>query len=334
MKKANGYGSISKLSGKRRRPYIVRVTDLEASLRPNPDGTYSQKLKVLGYFATLSEAEFFLAEYNLKNQKNSVVSDIRYINITFGEIWEIWQERHLEQGTSRCKSYTSAFRKLAPLHNKKIRDIRLYDLQSIIDLQKFTSKSSLNNLKIVMNIVFEWAIKNDIIEKNYTQYVEISANAVKNHVPFSQKEIDRLWISGSDIADTILIYVYTGVRPSELLELRKDNIFNNYFNIVSAKTAAGIRSVPVADKINERFNWFVRERLSAYSYDNYARDFNYIFANHTPHDTRSTFISLATEKGIDKPIIQKIVGHKAGDVTTDVYTHLDVRTLLNAVNLL
>ena len=36
MKNPNGYGSVSKLSGKRRRPYIVRITagfDMEGSLK-------------------------------------------------------------------------------------------------------------------------------------------------------------------------------------------------------------------------------------------------------------------------------------------------------------
>ncbi len=45
--------------------------------------------------------------------------------------------------------------------------------------------------------------------------------------------------------------IYSGCRISELLDLKKEhvNLEEHYFNIVQAKTAAGIRVVPIADKV-------------------------------------------------------------------------------------
>lgn len=332
MKKANNYGSITKLSGKRRRPYIVTITDKKASLKPNADGSYSVKRKVLGYFEKKADAEFFLTEYNHKRLN---VPSFNYSDLTFKKIWDIWAERELtDPNASRTKSYTAAFKKLTPLYNKRIRDIRLFDLQNIIDELGDMSKSSINNVKIVMGIVFEWAIKNDIIEKDYSQYVECKSKDVKSHQPLTHKEVDGLWAKNSNISRLILIYCYTGVRPSELLELSKSNIHINekYFEIVHAKTAAGIRTVPIADKIIPYFKWFVNELLGKYEYNDYIYYFKKEFPLHTPHDTRSTFISFATEAGNDKILIQKIVGHKSGDVTTDIYTKLELKPLLKVVN--
>lgn len=43
---------------------------------------------------------------------------------------------------------------------------------------------------------------------------------------------------------------------------------------------------------------------------------------HKPHDTRHTFISMCSNRGIDKKIIKRIVVHSNKDnITTDIYTH-------------
>ena len=47
MRRPNGSGAIIKLSGKRRRPYAVRIFD---GIELKPDGNGKQKYKYLGYF--------------------------------------------------------------------------------------------------------------------------------------------------------------------------------------------------------------------------------------------------------------------------------------------
>ena len=57
MKNPNGYGSIYKLSGKRRKPYIVRRT-----IGWSDDG--KQLYQTIGYYETRPLAMNALAEYN------------------------------------------------------------------------------------------------------------------------------------------------------------------------------------------------------------------------------------------------------------------------------
>ena len=57
MRLPNGYGSVSKLSGNRRRPYIVRIT-------AGWDDEGKQLLKTLGYYPSKKEALQALVEYN------------------------------------------------------------------------------------------------------------------------------------------------------------------------------------------------------------------------------------------------------------------------------
>ena len=53
---------------------------------------------------------------------------------------------------------------------------------------------------------------------------------------------------------------------------------------------------------------------------------------HTPHCTRHTCVSMLAEAGVDKRMIQKIVGHKGQGVTDIVYTHFEIDALLEAIN--
>ena len=44
--------------------------------------------------------------------------------------------------------------------------------------------------------------------------------------------------------------------------------------------------------------------------------------------------SLLTEKEVDERFIKKIVGHKGQGVTENVYTHIELPTKLEAINLI
>ena len=73
-----------------------------------------------------------------------------------------------------------------------------------------------------------------------------------NRTVFSDAQIKKLWKDSDDIyVQAILMLIYSGVRVSELLNLKKEDVDleNHVFNIVDAKTAAGIRVVPIADKV-------------------------------------------------------------------------------------
>ncbi len=53
----------------------------------------------------------------------------------------------------------------------------------------------------------------------------------------------------------------------------------------------------------------------------------------TPHCTRHTCISLLAEAHVDQTMIKKIVGHAGAMTLTErVYTHLDIKALVDAIN--
>jgi len=144
--------------------------------------------------------------------------------------------------------------------------------------------------------------------------------------------------------------IYTGVRISEILDLRKSEVHleEQYFDILASKTENGLRRVPIADKVLPFFrNWYestdseyLLHQLNGgqFKYRNYYDSYftpimDNLGLSQTPHCCRHTCISMLAEAKVDQTTIKKIVGHSgAMTLTEKVYTHLDVEELIIAIN--
>lgn len=145
--------------------------------------------------------------------------------------------------------------------------------------------------------------------------------------------------------------IYSGVRISELLDLKKENVHldKQYFDVICSKTENGIRKVPIADKVLPYYKaWYEScpecgyllhtEDGKHFEYSNYNDSYfkplvEQLNINRTPHCCRHTCISMLAEAGINQTIIKKIVGHSgAMTLTEKVYTHFDIKELVDAIN--
>ena len=144
--------------------------------------------------------------------------------------------------------------------------------------------------------------------------------------------------------------IYNGCRISEFLDLKKEDVHldEQYFDVIASKTENGLRKVPIADKLLPFYKaWFGGSKCEYllhtpdhkhFDYRNYYDSYftplmEQLGFDHKPHDTRHTCISLLTEADVNPTSIKKIVGHSgAMSLTERVYTHLDIETLVEAIN--
>ena len=169
----NGFGSIQKLSGNRRKPYAVRVTT------GWKDG--KQIRKYLGYYKSEAEALLALADYHESGY------DVDLSRLTLGEVYDRWISR-IEHKTSQntLNSHNMArsrFGSMANVPIVKLKADHLQDWMDSIDLKP----SSKIRLKSTMNQVFNYAIKNSIIKTNYAQYIEINEKIEKTGKIFTER---------------------------------------------------------------------------------------------------------------------------------------------------
>ena len=122
--------------------------------------------------------------------------------------------------------YQASYRVCESLYNKVFKDIKLMDLQFIIDTCG-KNYPTLKKLKVLFNQLYDFAMKNDICNKDYSNFVDISKHKEKNpdkrdHNKFSKEEISRLWeVSADKYYQIILMLIYNGCRISEFLDLKK-----------------------------------------------------------------------------------------------------------------
>ena len=351
MRQANGNGSVYRLSGNRRKPWCVRVTtgwDID---------TKTQKViqirKVVGTYPTQKEAMIALGDY-LKNPY-----DLNVDKITFAELYDRWSEQHFQKvSESNVKGYKASYKLCTKIQNMKVNDITIDHFQMVVD-ESGKNTPTLKKLKILFGLMYDYAVLHDIVtqdKRDKIRYLDISKAGnpdARNRRPFKKKEVQTVWKwkDTNEYFQVILMLIYSGVRISELLDLKKENVnlSEKWFDIVEAKTEAGIRKVPINDKILPFFEYWMTKNDCEYllstpegkhfEYRNYYDSYWTPLMNQmgldaelTPHCTRHTCISFLTAKGVDERIIKKIVGHKGQGVTQTVYTHFEIDELLEAIN--
>lgn len=338
MKLPNGYGSVYKLSGNRRRPWIARKT-------VGWDENGKQLYYTIGYFETRSKAMAALAEYN----KNPIGERG---DIILEDLYEEWSKSKYEKlSKSTIETYSAAWNYLSKLGNEKFKDIKTSHIQNIIDnmVQEGLSRSSCQKVKVLAGLLYKHALADDIVDKNYAEMVELPGKEKKKNEIFTDLEIKVLKSKANEVewVDTILIFIYTGMRISELLTLTKFNIdIENMVITGGIKTDAGKnRIIPVHPKIQPYIRkWYNTKGSYLINRDgekittNYYRKYLYYPALEkagvrklTPHKARHTFASLAAKAGVDTKSIQEIIGHADYSTTANIYTHIDIETLRKAI---
>lgn len=342
MRLPNGYGSVTKLSGKRRKPYIARISngcthDLEN------DRVIVNRV-VIGYYKTKKEALDAIAEYHAKPY------DLAKKDMTFKEIYDIVREKKIVKLSKHSQQvYASAYKHCTTIENIKICDIHTEELQFVIDNCKRRSGTK-DSIKAVMGKVFEYAMQNDLVKNDYSKYIEYGKDDVKIvRTIFTPDEVKALWKDSSIYSNQILlILLYTGMRANELFSLlRKDvHLEEGYLDITKAKNKASIRQVPIHAKIFPLIqgiydrggeSFAVNENGFKTQYKAFTEkalpELNERYGlNHLLHDTRHAFVTNARTCGLDDLCLKKIVGHSVKGVTAKVYTHISMDELITEIN--
>lgn len=340
MKHPNGYGSVFKLSGNRRKPWAVRIT-------AGWSDAGKQKYEYLDYFESRQKAMIALADYNNNPY------DLSSGKITFNEMYERFKkERFPKMSKSSQSGYTMAYNRSKNLHNMKFIDIRKSHMQTVID-NCDKSRGTKKKIKVLFNQLYKHALENDLTHKDYSRFVELPKNDKEStRNPFTLDEIQLLWnnIDRLDHIDTVLIMIYTGLRPGELVLIENEKVkLEERYLRGGFKTDAGTnRVVPIHKKIHKlienridsKRKYLIRNfegnQLSYYVYyhEMFKKIMKQLELNHRPHDCRHTFATLMDNAGANKISIRRIMGHAGKDITDRVYTHKDIEQLLIAIDTL
>lgn len=330
-KRPNGSGSVYKLTDKRRtRPWVVAKAG-----------------KILGRYATKTAAL-----EALEKLAGKPIGDA--IDLTLQEIYTLWSAQHYPRiKEDAIRGYELAWAKLEPLAARKMRTLRTEDVQAIIDadVAKGRRRSTTDKVRILYSQLCQYAMRKDIIDRNYAQYLVLPRRQPVQRDTFTEDEILRIRAdadAGNETSMIIMILIYTGYRINELLKKRLDQVdLKQDVMYGGEKTAAGRGRVVVIHPIIRPYVAYFAERatgpllLSGYTgnliRDNFSRR-DWVDALQRlgitregrqlhPHCTRYTFATRAKSAGLDDDAIKRIMGHTDFALTSDVYIQDDIQRL-------
>ncbi len=352
MRNPNGYGGISRLPGNRRRPYRVRVT---VGWEEIGSGRRVQRYATLGYYETRGEAMNALAEYNRSPY------DLSARNLTFKAAFDQWSPGYFEKFPSTRRVTECAMDFCRDIWDLPMRKLRSTHLQEVISGMSDKSRGYQSKVRSLMHMVYRWAISREVTQNDWSRYVELTAEERESpRRVFTGEEVALFWekrgqplpgerarLQGLGLGDSVLVLLYTGMRVGELLALRREDIHldRRYIDLHGTKTRAARRTIPIHRRLIPVLDEMMLRCQSDYlipgpdgnglAYPSYKSWFDGVMRSmgldHTPHDTRHSFISALDTAGVRRAAVKFIVGHSQSDVT-DRYTHKDLAELIREVD--
>ncbi len=327
-------GTVRKLGGKRTKPY----------------GAYlprSMGQKFVGAFKTKAEAAEALtlaivnrpssdrADWTVEDFYNYFVNSSNYKKLSAGS----------------KSTIQASWRFCEKIAKQKMRNVKTYEWQGCIDsaVAVGKSKSTCQKIRYLASVLCKEAMKDDVINKNYSTLLTVGGEEKRQKDIFTAEELRILKSHDSDFeAKFILTLIFTGMRISELLALKCEDVFDGYL-VGGCKTAAGKnRVIPILPDIAGYIGYFKDSSENGWLLHKDGRKVRPEYARTqwfyaylvkvgiltdaeiavggkprlTPHCTRHTFASMAREAGIKEDILIRVIGHSDYDVTDSVYVSM------------
>lgn len=320
----------------------------------------------IGAYVTYAEAETAITNYYNQTHPD-------YYNYTLSQIYDLWSKNHFGNlSKNGISGYKAAYKYLDLLYSRKIRELKTSDYQTCIDKcsEKY-GRSQCEKIKQLCSQLCKFAMQNDVIDKNYAQFLKLPKPAEKTEKEvFTAEEIELLWQHSDDKrAQIILFMIYMGYRIGEVVRIKKSDInFDKNYIVGGIKSESGKnRIVPIC---NPRILAFVKEWYNQSATDMLINDTveglrdktfypmlaelhiidpptlkeyrnkkgkvykkEWIYnARLTPHCTRHTFATLGKLAGVKPEDLQKLIGHASYETTADIYIHENIKALTEAMS--
>ena len=325
LKRANGMGTVYKLSGRRARPWVAAKSKI-----------------IIGYYEKKIDALSALERLSGKSLNE------RY-NMSFADVFSEWKNEHYREiGESGISTYNWAFGNFSALHDTRFRSLRAADFQAVIDANREKSQSSLSKYKQLITQMSDWAVREEICTTNFAKYVKLPERQRMEKEIFTAADIAKLTADGSSAAKIVLMLIYTGMRIGELFTLQLADYHETYV-IGGEKTDTGRnRIIPIRPEGRGFFSELAAHAdgtllISGYDGQRISSNFRkreyyplldrLKIQRKTPHATRHTFASWAVSAGIKPELLQKMLGHASYDTTASIYVHADIDQLVRAVEI-
>ena len=304
------------------------------------DGKRHARTANRGGFATKKEALDYIPKLKAEAESSAT--------LTLSGYWEFYEAKKLpELSRDKQTAYRIAWRRWAALATRKLEDLKIETLQAAMD-EAATTYYTARDMKNLMSHFYKHGLANQTVSVNLAQYLQLPPANASEQAPFTAEELDLLWkdfAAGNTFTGYILLMIYTGMMPGELLQAKKEHIDWDGKQIRGAGLKTATRKaapIVLADVILPVLRVLVDtshgEKLIHINKDNFYREYYATLERIgtrrlPPYSCRHTTGTDLAKAAVPAFTIQKIMRH-AKITTTQHYTHMDATDALSGVNAL
>ena len=255
------------------------------------------------------------------------------------ELWAQYEANDLPKlSKNRQTAYKIARRRLDTLMGTPIHLLTLEALQNCLNAECKTYYPA-HDCKVVLSQLYKKALasNNGLVTKNLADYLVMPQLEEKEAVPFTADEVKAFWElydKGDYFVGYILLLIYSGMMPAELLACKKDMVDPDALEITGcgAKTKTRKKSVlvfpeilrPVVESLLSLYP--KSDKLIAINKDNFYTEYYECLKRANvrklpPYSCRHTFATDAVRLGAHPAVIQKLLRH-SNQRTQERYTHI------------
>lgn len=333
-RRGNGQGTIY------RAPSGTWTAEVTLGYYTDTDGKLKRRKRKKYGFRTKKEAAAYIE--TLRTERT------RPRTVTVQQLWEQFQGTLEELSKSKRTAYRIAWGKLGDdIRFRAIDDLTVPELQAAVD-EGGSSFYTKRDIKSLLSHLFKLALQDDYTDKNRAQFIRLPSLEAAEREIFTDAEIGTLWehwqLHRDAVAAHMLVMLYTGIRPGELLGIRTENVYlDEHYMTGGIKTTKGKRrKIIIPTKlepvIRDLLDHAQRGKLAWY---NKSEDFYNAWKQLrtelslreelTPYCCRHTYITRLTALKVSPAMLQELAGHEDYETTLD-YTHLSVDDRLEEVD--
>lgn len=227
-KRGNGTGTAIK----RNKTWMARVV---LGYELQPDHTVKAKYATKSGFATKAEAlEYCKVLYNRKPDEAP----------SLAHYWQVYSTTDmLKLSESKQTAYDLAWRKIEALHLHKMDTFDVAILRTAVS-KVANSYYTARDIKVLLSHLFKLAAADGFANKDLPSFVTLPKLEESKREPFTAEEQKALWLAyenGVPYVEYILIMIYTGMMPGEILNMTIDMIDLKNQTIIGAGKKTSVR---------------------------------------------------------------------------------------------
>lgn len=319
------------------------------------DGRYQDQVKLPGmdkpkyfYGKTPAEVKKKMAAFSQEQEKGPRFEDCV-------DQWDKWHETQISE--SSIHSYKQPTKDVRDwFAGRYIREITADEVNAFVLAlaAKGYAKSTVQIRMNCLNMIFDYGMVHRYCQHNPCGPVRLPKGLRKGKRTAPDDSILEIIENSTKTGGALFAYIlmYTGLRKSELLALRWEDVDlenrviyvrrNLYYiskdaKIKEPKTDAGKRTVGIVDKLAAvlpepgcGYVFGGEKPLTDTQYKKMWREFLAEYGlmdedgkgRFTPHQLRHAFATTLFEAGVEEMDTKEIMGHASIQVTRDVYTHI------------